>query len=154
MQKRFPFGLAMVIVLGFYVHLSLAAGAFTNASTTSLGSNPVQSYGGIVPGSGNTTVFTADSSSDFVIKDIILTKNGSSTGDCSGTLSLVTGSGDTIGTFIVSSSVDGNSGWGASTISHQFASGLSVLAGESLLIEGSYSCGQIAYTIAGVHSHP
>ena len=140
--------------LGYIINSLQTAHALPNTSSIHLASNPVRSYGGTVQSGNPLTVFNGVSNSDFLIKDLILTKNGSSTGDCSGTVYLSSSTGTNIGEFIISSSVDGNSGWGASTISHQFASGLTVPAGEDLLIDGSYSCGTIAYTIAGTLIHP
>ena len=154
-MKQTIFTIALgTLGLGYIINSLQTAQALPNTPSIHLGENPVRSYGGSVPSANPKTVFSGSSDSDFLIKDLILSKNGSSTGDCSGTVYLTTSTGTNIGEFIISSSVDGNSGWGASTISHQFASGISVPAGEDLLIDGAYSCGTIAYTIAGTYVHP
>lgn len=154
MKKTLCFVAVGAFGLGYIINALQTAHALPNTSSIHLTANPVRSYGGTVQSGNPITVFNGASDSDFLIKDFILSKNGSSTGDCSGTVYLTTSTGTNIGEFIISSSVDGNSGWGASTISHQFASGLSVPVGEDLLIDGSYSCGTIAYTIAGMFVHP
>ena len=151
-QTIFAFA-AVLFGVAYLIDAIQPAQAFPNSPGIYASGNPVQSFAGTVPNSNPTSIFTASSDADFLIKDMFLTKSGSSTGDCSGVVYLTTSSGSKIGEFIVSSSVDGNSGWGAANITHQFASGLSVPAGEDLIIDGSY-CGAIVYTIAGFHVHP
>ena len=153
MKQYLSIGIGLMLV-ALYIYSNQTAEALSTTSAIHTGNNPVRSFGGVVPSTGSVTLLTTSSDADFVIKDLILTKNGSSTGDCGGTVSLTIGSGDTIGVFLISSSIDGNSGWGASTISHRFESGMSIPANDTLILTGSYSCGTIAYTVAGIDSHP
>ena len=137
----------MIFAIAFFVHGYPKAIA---APSINLGSNPLVS----TAGSSNRILFSAPSDQVIVVTDTIITASGANNySPCTSTVSMTTSTGRTLGLFQITS--DTNSSEGAShpsgTISHSFAGGLPVLAGEQLSIAIAGSC-TVNYVVGGKYS--
>ena len=137
------------------------ATAYPNGAV-SYGANPVVSTGGTA--SATQTVFSAPSAHEIVVTDVVLTgKGGSQISNyyypCHSVLTLVAGSGATVASFRLSTdsyrryyNESGTTGQ-SMTVSHTFASGLPLPAGDTLDLTHTGDC-EVEYTLSGYYAEP
>ena len=127
--------------------------AIPQGPMSNLGSNPHWSIGGEANTSQTITLATASSSNALLITDVVLTQYGTNGNPCRTTVKLQTGSGDILGAYRIVSRDDYSYSYTSNSVSHAYASGLSVPAGESLVMVSTMGCGNLAYSFSGVHIH-
>ncbi len=138
-------GLAICLgATGAMALLPTAAIGYPAGSSVSLGSNPVQSWGGTT---SSAAVLTAPSDHDLVITDVHLSCNYM----CETRVELVRSDGATVGMFWVSGGY--GSSYDSLAIQQMFSSGLRIAAGQSMNLTSS-SGASVAYTFSGYHAQP
>ena len=167
--SRFQLGLmaTLAVSLGYTLASSQAIG-YPAGPAVSTGTNPVVSAGGLVLHESDSTVLTAPSDQDIIVTDLVLTSYSDLTCKRTHHSSLSLSSGEVVATFETNSPwairyYDYNSD-GGDAISHSFASGLRIPAGQSLNLAVSQSnnygsCSSsssfgVRYTVSGYQAQP
>ena len=138
-------GLAICLgAAGAAAGLPTVAIGYPAGSAVSMGSNPVQSWGGAT---SSAVVRSAPSDQDLVITDVNLSCNYM----CDTRVELQRSDGHVLGSFWVSG------GYGTSydtlAIQQSFTSGLRLPAGQDLILASS-SGAAVAYTLSGYQAQP
>ena len=147
-------GCTLMIVLGPNSATAYPSGA------VSYGANPAVATGGSA--STTQTVFTAPATQEILVTDVVLTATGGSGSTwlypCSSLLALVDTTGNTLSPFRISADTSGRHYQGggnlhSTVVSHTFASGLPIPAGDSLELTHSGDC-SVEYTLSGYYAEP
>jgi hypothetical protein len=150
---------ALALVLGVTLSTAFNPGeaiGYPMGTTVSLGSNPIESKGGFVTG-GVVELFAASADAPFIVKDVVLSQSVSS--ECNLNVKLSNGEGSTLAQYSLGSDGDedahgDDAGSTGAVVSHQYATGVVVAAGDTLSISRDGGCGAVSYSIAGYHAHP
>jgi len=128
-----------------FVHSLKSANAFPQGPNVSMGSNPIESWAGVTPGSS--TWITIDTmQNDFIITDIFAHTHAS---DCN--VALATQNTNSTTPLLYSGRVVINHNW-AYQLENSFKSGIKIEAGETLYLY--HSCqGGLRYNISGYYTH-
>lgn len=132
------------------------------STAISSGHNPVVSMGGTITGDGSLTVFEADSDSDIVVTDLVLSLADTSYRCTTSYIATLRLSDDTIvATVTVGLGINSGDGTGYMSLAPlHFQSGIRVPAGDTLRIETNrtlnYGCGsnRLTFTASGYTAQP
>ena len=149
MHRNILSGSVFVLALAFLVHGYPKASA---GPSVNLGANPLIS----AAGGSSATLFSAPSDQLITITDIILTASGSNGyHSCTSSVDISSSSGATLAAFQITADTVSNEGSSHSggTISHSFAGGIPLPAGEQASISISGSC-TVKYVVSGRYTNP
>jgi hypothetical protein len=153
MKKQYITTVGSMVLGGILTLQFVPIGQAQIGPSTSYGSHPYESYSGDIT-SSSTNIMVAPSDNAFLLTDVIITQTESTSGFCGG-LILFYADSTPIGHFRIASSVDGNAGWGQGLISHAFAGGLPIDAGQTLSVQSqNFFCANISYTVSGRYIQP
>ena len=139
----------LILATAFLVHGYPKAVA---GPSVNLGSNPLVS----AAGNSGSALFTAPSDQLIVITDVILTASGSNSYQpCVSTVIISSSSGAQLGVFEITADTNSNesSSHPSGTISHAFAGGIPLPAGEQASISMSGNC-SVKYVVSGRYTNP
>lgn len=152
----------LAIALGCTLMIVLGPNSATAypSQAVSYGANPAVATGGSV--ASTQTVFTAPTTQEILVTDVVFTATGGSGSTwvyaCSSVLTLIDTTGNTLASFRLSADTNaryytGGGNLHSTTVSHTFATGLPVPAGDSLELTHSGDC-SVEYTLSGYYAEP